>query len=87
MEQVEPAHVATLKAAAPQKVQAGEDRLIRLEEVRRLTGLGTSAIYGRMAKDEFPAPVLIGSRHVAWRQSQVQSWIDSRPAARVKVAA
>lgn len=87
MEQVEPAHVAALKAAASQKVQAGEARLIRLEEVRRRTGLGTSAIYGRMAKSEFPVPVLIGRRHVAWHLSQVQSWIDSRPPARFKVAA
>ena len=83
MEQVESTHVAALRAAAPLKKQADEVRLIRLEEVRRRTGLGTSAIYARMAKQEFPASVLIGTRHVAWHLSAVESWINSRPAAQV----
>lgn len=87
MEHAESAHVAALRAAAPLKKQADEVRLVRLEEVRRLTGLGTSAIYARMARNEFPAAVLIGSRHVAWKISQVESWINSRPAAPGKVVA
>ena len=87
MEHAESAHVAVLKAALPLKRQAEEAHLIRLEEVKRRTGLGTSAIYARISKDEFPKPVLMGTRHVAWHLWQVESWLNARPVAAVKVAA
>lgn len=87
MEHAELAHVVALKAPLPLKIQADEARLIRLDEVRYLTSLGTSAIYARMADGEFPAAILIGPRHVAWRFWQVEAWINSRPVAPRKVAA
>ena len=87
MEQLESAHVAWLKAALPLKEHAHEAHLIRLDEVRRRTGLGTSAIYARIAKGEFPTARLLGTRHVGWHLWQVEAWINSRPAVPVKVAA
>ncbi len=38
--------------------------LIRLPQVRRLTGLSRSEIYRRMGLGEFPAKVNIGSRAI-----------------------
>jgi prophage regulatory protein len=32
-------------------------------------------MYDRIAKGEFPPPVKIGSRAVAWVESEVQAWI------------
>jgi prophage regulatory protein len=55
-------------------------KLLRLYGVEALTGLKKSAIYSAMANkdDPFPAPVRIGARAVAWRESEVLAWIESR---------
>jgi predicted DNA-binding transcriptional regulator AlpA len=37
-----------------------------------------------MAKGEFPDPVQIGARAVAFRESDIAEWINSRPSARGK---
>lgn len=52
------------------------DRLLRLPEVQFLSGLKKTSIYDRA--DGFPAPVKIG-RATAWRESEVNAWIASRP--------
>ena len=53
-------------------------RLIKLKEVREITGLGKSTIYRKMTAGEFPAPVKTGMRSVAWRADQIQQWLDFR---------
>lgn len=54
------------------------ERLLRLPEVRQAVGLGTTAIYDAMRKGGFPRSVLIGERAVAWRESDVLTWIGDR---------
>ncbi len=54
------------------------NKLIRLPQVRELTGLGRSTLYARIKSGGFPAPVNIGVRAVAWRADAVIAWIDSR---------
>jgi prophage regulatory protein len=56
-------------------------RLIRFKEVSRKTGYGHSAIYEKIGKGEFPAPISLGARAVAWVESEVDQWIDDRIAA------
>lgn len=46
-----------------------------------MTGLSRSTIYAWMAAGRFPKPVPLGSRLVAWRESDVLSWIEARPSA------
>lgn len=53
-------------------------RLIRRSEVQTATGLGRSAIYALMSKNQFPRPVRIGERAVAWRESDIKIWIAQR---------
>lgn len=53
-------------------------RLIKLKEVMDCTGLGRSTIYNYMADETFPKPVSLGSRAVAWVESEVQDWILER---------
>lgn len=55
-------------------------KLLRLHGVEERTALKKSAIYAAMASktDPFPAPVRIGARAVAWRESEVLAWIESR---------
>ncbi len=58
-------------------------RLIRRQEVEEMTGLKRSAIYLNVQKGEFPTPVKIGRRAVAWIEEEIQEWVDSRPRATV----
>lgn len=54
------------------------DRLLRLPEVQRLTGLGRSAIYQQMKDGHFPRSVKAGPRASTWSEMAVQSWIRGR---------
>jgi prophage regulatory protein len=55
--------------------------ILRLPDVRRLTGLGRSTIYRLLAAGQFPPPVQLAARAVGWRQSDVDSWTAARPLA------
>lgn len=50
------------------------DRFWRRAAVCEETGLPTSTLYAKIAKGEFPRPVKIGSRAVAWRERDVKAW-------------
>ncbi len=55
-----------------------EIAILRLPEVRRLTGLGRSTIYEMMAKGAFPRSVSLGFRAVGWRKGEIRVWLESR---------
>lgn len=52
--------------------------LIRLPEVQRRTGFGKAWIYRLMSQGKFPASVKIGSRSIAFVESEIDEWINSR---------
>jgi prophage regulatory protein len=54
------------------------DRLLRLPEVQRLTGLRRSALYEQMLRGAFPRSVKTGRRAAGWSEAAVQSWIADR---------
>lgn len=54
------------------------ERLLRRGEVLDRTALSTSSLYALMGKGEFPRPRRIGKTAVAWRESEVAAWIESR---------
>jgi len=56
-----------------------ESRFLRMPEVIRLIGLKKSAIYQKVGVGEFPSPVSLGSRAVAWKSDEIQNWMDTRP--------
>jgi prophage regulatory protein len=53
-------------------------RIIRLPEVKSLTGLGRSSIYAYMKNGEFPASILITQRSIGWVEHEVLSWVKNR---------
>jgi prophage regulatory protein len=54
------------------------ERLIRIDEVKRLTGISTATLYRKISAKEFPRPVQLGVAARAWPLSEVQSWIADR---------
>lgn len=57
-------------------------RLLRMREVCQRSGKSRSAIFRRVAAGDFPAPVKVGARAIAWPEHEVTAWIASRIAAR-----
>ena len=53
-------------------------RILRLPDVKTLTGLSRSTIYLRMAEGKFPQQISLGSRAVGWINSEVIDWIEHR---------
>lgn len=57
-----------------------EKRFIRIKEVRRRTGLGTTTIYRRMKDGTFPPNLSLGPQMSAWVESEVDAWITAQEA-------
>ena len=55
------------------------DRLLKLSEVRAIVPYSPASIYRMVSEGEFPAPLKLGKNRSAWRLSDIQQWIDSRP--------
>ena len=53
-------------------------RFIRRPEVEARTGLSRSTIYAWMARGDFPQPVKLGVRLVAWRDQDIDDWVRLR---------
>ncbi|WP_370053031.1 helix-turn-helix transcriptional regulator [Neptunomonas sp.] len=53
-------------------------RLLRRPEVEKLVGLSRSTIYTRLEQGTFPKPIPLGGRLVAWVESDIHEWIESR---------
>ena len=56
------------------------DSLLRRRDVERRIGLSRAWIYAAMARGDFPRPVKIGERAVAWPESAIYKWIEARKA-------
>ena len=52
--------------------------LAKLPAVMNATGLSRSAVYAKVKTREFPAPVKLGERSVAWPVEAVRTWIADR---------
>lgn len=52
--------------------------LIRLHEVQRRTGYSKAWIYRQLRESRFPQSVKIGSRSIAFVESEVDEWINQR---------
>ena len=54
-------------------------KLLRLRDVLAITGRSRSSIYRDMEAGRFPEPVRLSPNAVAWREDDVQAWIDALP--------
>jgi prophage regulatory protein len=53
--------------------------MLRRHQVETATGLSRATIYRMMRQGNFPRPVLVGERAVAWPADVILAWQDSRP--------
>lgn len=58
------------------------DKLLKIKDVSRATGLAISTIYKKISEGEFPKPIHLGTRTVRWWQSAIAQWLDSKPGGR-----
>ena len=52
-----------------------QHKLLRLPQVKTITGLSKSTIYARIAEGTFPKQIPLGPRLVVWVESDIQKWI------------
>jgi prophage regulatory protein len=53
-------------------------KFLRLDEVRNRVPYSRSTIYAKIQRKEFPAPIDLGARAVAWLESDIDEWIAAR---------
>jgi prophage regulatory protein len=54
------------------------EKLLRLAEVRSRVPYSRATIYRLVASLQFPRPVSLGERAVAWKESDIDAWIQAR---------
>jgi len=82
-----PAPTQTAAEPAPTQARAYRERLLRIDDVCFFTGLGRSTVYAKVKAGNFPGPVQLHGACVAWRETEVDAWIATRPAAQPVCAA
>ena len=60
------------------EVPAMQQTLQRLPRVMETTGLKRASLYAKVKSGEFPKPVKIGARAVAWVSTDVERWVAQR---------
>lgn len=64
----------------PSDLRPYRERLLRIDDVCFMTGLGRSTIYAKVKAGDFPSAVQLHGTSVAWRETEVDAWIAARPA-------
>ena len=65
-----------------ERIMSGqENRILRLGEVMRLTGLSKTTIYRRYRDGTIPRPLKLGPQSVGWRRGEILEWLESLPRA------
>ncbi len=54
------------------------DKYLRIKQVAELTGLSRATIYNMEKAGTFPKKTPLGERAVAWRESEIAAWMESR---------
>lgn len=83
----DPVGVTPRTAAAPPPPtcphSGSNERMIRMADVIKITGLSRSTIYRLMSSQIFPQAYQTGPRSVAWKFTEVKEWMENLPRSRV----
>lgn len=58
-----------------------QERFISPNMVADLTSLHRASIYRKVAEGQFPRPIRISDRRIAFKESEVRAWMEAREAA------
>lgn len=53
-------------------------QLIKLHRVLAKVAMSKTLVYKKIREGEFPAPLKLTERSVAWLESEIDEWIESR---------
>ncbi|MEX1201267.1 MAG: AlpA family transcriptional regulator [Methylophaga sp.] len=53
-------------------------QILKLPEVKLITGLSGSSIYRAATNGSFPKPIKLGERSSGWLKSEVEKWLQDR---------
>lgn len=73
-----PAAAPTTDRADVPPALPAEERLVRLPELIRRTGMSRSTIYRRIEARRFPQAAPMDGNIAAWRESEVAAWLERR---------
>lgn len=54
------------------------DRLVRIKEINECFAIPVSTIWYWVNKGNFPKPIKMGARFIAWRESELNAWLDAK---------
>ena len=54
------------------------DKLLLPSEVRERVRLSEPTIYRMRRKGKFPSPIVLGEKRIAFRESEIEAWIEAR---------
>jgi len=69
-------HLDMPSKEATHQPQDTKERILRLSDVKKRTGLSRSTIYLYINDGIFPRPISLGARCVGWIESEIDSWIE-----------
>ncbi len=58
-----------------------QERIVRMSQVKDITGLSKSSVYKYMADGDFPRQRQLGPNSVGWLYSEIMEWLESRQTA------
>lgn len=53
----------------------GQSQLLKLRQVMAITCLARSTVYKYCAENNFPKPIRLSKRNVAWVEEEIEEWI------------
>jgi prophage regulatory protein len=60
---------------------AAVERFLTAEQLRELIPFSRMHIHRLMRRGDFPRPLKLGEQRVAWKESEIRAWLESRPRA------
>ena len=71
----DPLLLSNTKPPQPAHVIQGGERLVRMPELISLIGLSRATVYRYIKSGNFPAPMQLSKRCVAWKASSINDWL------------
>ena len=56
------------------------EEILRISDVVKATRLSRSSIYFLIKSNDFPRPKRLGKKVVFWTETEIQRWLENRPA-------